>query len=1359
MLITMILEGNGRLIKPQHSANLRLFLTTMIKPTSLLLLAPVLLRASAFAAEADLSETVKAAAQNLARQSGYRWKTTVRSEGGGPFGGNSITSGQTERDGYTWVSSTSPNSSFEFARKGTNLAVLFDVSWMTMEQAAARSGVGGVQGGFGAGGFSSGAIRNFRMPVTQVEELISKAANFKQEGDTLTGDLNADAVNELMNAGTPFGGRGGRGRGQGATRSGAGPGRAGAAPVPGNGGGGRGFNSSLRDTKGAVSFTIRDGMLAAYSVTLSGTRELFGNDEKQSRTVTASIEDIHSTRVRLPADAKEIVDALAAGRTPNVFVPEPGFKSLFNGHDLTGWAGRPEHWSVEDGAITGRTTPEHPAKGNNFLVAKVGDKDLVVDDFELRFSYRIMVNNNSGFANSGMQYRSKDLGDFVVAGYQADIEAGDSYSGVLYDEAGGAGGRGIMAERGELVTWTADGKKAVTGHLDSSQEIQAKIKKNDWNEYVIIAQGNRLQHFINGVQTIGVVDETQQKRLTSGILALQLHAGEPMTIQCKNIRIKSLGTPDVVGGANIKVAKDFKIELVYTVPRETQGSWVAMCLDPKGRLIVSDQNGALYRVTLPQASSGAVKTERINLDVGGAHGLLYAFDSLYVAVNEGSRPHGIYRVRDTDGDDQFDTVELLRQVQASGEHGLHSMVLAPDGKAIYVVIGNQSSLTTMEASRVPYNWSEDQLLPRLPTGFMDDSYAPQGHISRMSPDGKSWELIAMGMRNPFDIAFNKDGELFTCDADMEWDIGDPWYRPTRVNHVISGAEFGFRNGDGKWPDYYLDSFGAVMDIGPGSPTGIGFGYAAKFPARYQDALFLADWSFGKVRALHLTPSGASYTGQAEEFIGGQPFPIVDLVINPADGSMLLVVGGRGAQSALYRVSYIGSESTAPGESDTGGQGQRDLRHKLEAFHGKKDPAAIEKVWPYLSDQDRAIRYAARIALEWQDTSQWREKAIEEKDPRKAIAAVAALARCSGKDDVHRTSTDPAPDPVLRARMLAALQNILWERLSQAERVDLLRTYSLVLIRLGKPEEPLRQQLIGRFDPLFPTRRPELDMQLAHLLIFLEAPNAATKVVTALRTAPTQQEQIDYAVALRNLKVGWTLPLREEYFRWFLVAESYRGGNTFASSLRRAKNEAIDLLSEGDKTSLKPILEARVPYKSPREALAARPFVKAWKLDELVPIVQAGLESQRDLDRGRQLFGTLACAACHRFGNEGGSVGPDLSGVAGRFSVHDLLESIVEPSKVISDQYQAINIRMKNGEMISGRIGNLSAANVNVIEDMLDPGRMTNVRRSDIASMEPSKVSPMPEGLLNSLKQDEIQDLVSYLFRGQQVRGGLPGSTN
>lgn len=823
-----------------------------------------------------------------------------------------------------------------------------------------------------------------------------------------------------------------------------------------------------------------------------------------------------------------------------------------------------------------------------------------------------------------------------------------------------------------------------------------------------------------------------------GLLVGALLAGIPAGIA-------RAATAVVPSAAAVKVAKDFKLEAIYNVPRETEGSWVAMCLDPKGRLIVSDQNGALRRVTLPAAAGGVVTTEKIDLDIGFAHGLLYAFDSLYVAVNEGKKTHGIYRVRDTNNDDVFDSVELLRELKAGGEHGVHSLVLSPDGKSIYVVVGNQSELTTVDASRVPLNWSEDNLLRRLPTGFMDDSLAPQGWIAQMDPNGKKWELMAMGLRNEFDVAFNREGELFTYDADMEWDIGAPWYRPTRVNHVISGAEYGFRNGNGKWPDNYVDSFGAVVNIGPGSPTGIGFGYGAKFPAKYQNALFLADWSFGKLRAVHLRPDGASYAADVEDFISGQPFPVTDFVINPRDGAMYLAVGGRGAQSALYRATYVGSESTAPAGPDPRLQARRDLRHKLEAFHGHADPKAVATVWPYLGDSDRALRYAARIALEWQDVGSWRERALKEKDPRKAIAALVALIRVSGRDSVHRKATTPTVDPQLTQQIRSALDRINWNSLKTSDRVDVLRAWSLAFIRLGAPDDATRQKLVAKFDPLFPAHQRDVDNLLAQLLAYLEAPSAPAKIVAALRTAPTQEEQIDYVSSLRVVKSGWTPALREEYFRWFQKATGYRGGNTFASSLQSMKKQAVDVLTPAEKESLSSILNAKVEKKSPRDTLAARPFVKEWTVAELTPIVERSIKGGRSFERGRQLYGEVACAACHRFVQEGGSVGPELTGVAGRFSVHDVLESIIEPSKVISDQYGAIIVTKKNGETLSGRIANLGGGDVNIVEDMFDPGRMTSVRRQEIESIEPATLSMMPQGLINSLKAEEISDLIAYLF--------------
>jgi hypothetical protein len=213
-------------------------------------------------------------------------------------------------------------------------------------------------------------------------------------------------------------------------------------------------------------------------------------------------------------------------------------KILFNGKDLTGWKGLPAFWSVKDGAITGQTTAANPVKENTFLIW-----DGEVGDFELHFKYKITDGDGKAEkgGNSGVQYRSKIVKPdyFVMSGYQADFEVGKTYSGILYEEKG----RGILAKRGEkvVVAESGDAKKPkleVTGEVGKSEEIQAAIKPADWNDYVVIAKGGHLQHFINGKQTVDVTDETAAGEKT-GLIGLQLHAGPPMTVQFKDFVLKT----------------------------------------------------------------------------------------------------------------------------------------------------------------------------------------------------------------------------------------------------------------------------------------------------------------------------------------------------------------------------------------------------------------------------------------------------------------------------------------------------------------------------------------------------------------------------------------------------------------------------------------------------------------------------------------------------------------------------------------------------------------------------------------------------------------------------------------------------
>ena len=450
------------------------------------------------------------------------------------------------------------------------------------------------------------------------------------------------------------------------------------------------------------------------------------------------------------------------------------------------------------------------------------------------------------------------------------------------------------------------------------------------------------------------------------------------------------GTPGVPAPEQLTLAKGFKAELLHVVPKGEQGSWVALTEDHKGRLIASDQYGHIYRVTPPKLGDEATKIhiEKIDVPIGHAQGLLWAFNSLFVVVNGGGiagHGSGLYRVTDTNGDDKLDKVETLKKIDGGGEHGPHDVMLTPDKKNLFVVAGNHTQLPAkLAGKRNPSAFEEDLLLPRQPDarGHARTIRAPGGWVCKVSPDGKNWELISSGYRNAYGLAMNAHDELFTFDADMEWDYGTPWYRPTRVNHVVSGSEYGWRTGTGKWPSHYPDSLPPVIDIGPGCPTGAEFGTGANFPKRYQDALYILDWTFGTIYAVHLTPDGASYTGTRETFVAGKPFPVTDLVFH-SDGAMYFAIGGRRTQSALYRVTWAGGDiaEKAPAQAGKDAAELRKLRKRLEAFHGRRDPKAVEAAFKHLGHEDRFIRYAARIAIENQPVSEWETKVLNAKDSR------------------------------------------------------------------------------------------------------------------------------------------------------------------------------------------------------------------------------------------------------------------------------------------------------------------------------------------------------------------------------------------
>jgi hypothetical protein len=706
------------------------------------------------------------------------------------------------------------------------------------------------------------------------------------------------------------------------------------------------------------------------------------------------------------------------------------------------------------------------------------------------------------------------------------------------------------------------------------------------------------------------------KRLLLSVLAsataLTVHAA----LSELNVAEGSIESPDgQFVGRDFSIVSGFKLELLYR-PSASEGKWVALAWDNKHRLVVPSYNSdRLVRLTIPNVGTpGEVKTEVLDgTPVGAAEGILYAFDSLYLSVNRSQTLRsGLYRLRDTNNDDKFDQTRVVRVRQGdASDHGTHTIQLNPDGKMMSVISGNATRLTEFNRTRAYPGWGEDRLIVRpelSPPGF---HRAPEANIVNFNADGTDVELWAMGMRNPVSHAFNKDGEMFVYDADEEPNMGfTVGYRPTDVLHVISGADVGWRAGAKVHPTYYFDNFGVIANVGSGSPVGSGFGTGTKFPARYQDAFFIDDWSFGNLWAVMLNPDGSSYKADVQPFVSGRPFAVSGTIANEADGSLIVQTTG----TELYRITYVGSESTVATRPDTRFKPMRDLRHDLEKFHGKKDATAVNTLWPYLSDTDRAIRYAARTALEFQDVGSWRDRAINETDPRKAIAAIASLARVSAPDEYHTVpGTNPVRDKNLQSRMLQALNRIDWKTLSYQDKLDLLRAYQLVMIRLGMPDPADAQRLIARLDPYLPATQTELNRELSEVLIYLQAPSAAAKVMALLRNAPgepyygiqewinpqqrqrqdganfnpaapnvgksqaslmRQDDQQHYAMMLRILKTGWTPELRKEFLEWFVTAPKEWSG-AVAANISNIRADYLSQMPEQEKAQFQALIDTPV----------------------------------------------------------------------------------------------------------------------------------------------------------------------------------------
>jgi putative heme-binding domain-containing protein len=782
----------------------------------------------------------------------------------------------------------------------------------------------------------------------------------------------------------------------------------------------------------------------------------------------------------------------------------------------------------------------------------------------------------------------------------------------------------------------------------------------------------------------------------------------------------------------IKVLPGFNVELLRSA-QPGEDSWVALAFDPKGRLTISREKVGLLRMTL--ASDSIERVEVIEDKLLECRGLLYAYDSLYVNANNSK---GFYRLRDTDGDDKFDQQKLLLQTEGGVGHGRNQLTLGPDG-LIYMAHGDDIVLPPNLDTNSPLKqMADDQLLPsRDPQAPRNvRRFAQVGHVLQTDRDGSFFRLVAGGLRNPYDIAFNESGEMFTYDADMERDIGAPWYHPTRVLHLVSGSDFGWRRSMPNLSPQAPDVLPAALDIGVGSPTGVGFGTKSNFPKKYRRAFFIADWAYGRILAVHLRPEGASYHGSSEIFLTGRPLNVTDFAFGP-DGAMYFITGGRGTKSGLYRVIYRDPREEKPALASTEEQSAtalRTLRKKIENLGtgtAQQEPASkvVDDIWPYVGHSDRRIRYAARNALERQPLEIWLERALNETDRRTELTALLAAGRTTGKE--------------LQARLFSRAAHLL--SLPDVEQIEVLRLIALRLARFGRPDNETASTLIKRLDAIYPSTNRQVNLELCRLLSFLRAPNLVAKTTEIIARTRNTADLIHYCQFLATVQQDWTIEHRRIFFDALRRAEQEQGGSDYYSAIRAVRKEVAAQLTATESKNLGDVLS---PAKAIPATLGAvdptLTFVRDWKLEDFdftSPI------SKGDSTSGGQLFSKVGCAVCHRFGSEGGVVGPDLTSVASRFGPRDLLDNILNPSKAIDEKYRNISVTMKNGEEVSGMLERED--NETLVLSAGQTGEINiEIRRSDIANRRISEVSPMPSGLLNVLTQKQIFELLAFLERGE-----------
>lgn len=790
----------------------------------------------------------------------------------------------------------------------------------------------------------------------------------------------------------------------------------------------------------------------------------------------------------------------------------------------------------------------------------------------------------------------------------------------------------------------------------------------------------------------------------------------------------------------------FEVSLLHTAAPD-QGSWISFAFDGHGRALVSREDQGFLRLTFADDRKSITRIESIASELREVRGLVFD-DGRYFADANNSKGMYSFRLKE---DGKIIDQKLLYEFPGEVGHGRNDLTLGSDRftESLYAIFGD----SVARPENVPSTDFRDLTSPlRMSRQRLAHGEKPlkEGYVVRTDLKSRRWQLFSCGLRNPYGIAAHPNGDLFTYDADNEFDMGTPWYRPTRILHLRGGADFGYTPAVDKRRPHFVDSpdnAQPVIDVGRGSPTAVMFGTALNFPPPYRDALFVLDWTYGRVLAVHLATRGAGYRAGLETFLQGRPLNVTDVAAGP-DGAMYLITGGRKTQSSLYRIAFTGDPIAETPEStheETGAQtaqvGQK-LRRLFDTFLDVQ--LETLHVFSDLNADDPTFRYTARSILEQLPPEQWLHEAVE-----------------SGNQDAWM-SVARSGDHQALAKLLDKIPSDQASPAWKSLRGSFVLIYLLDRMLTAIPEafasqrEKILQVLVDRWPN--PTRdglvvsqygtNLELRRRLIYLLAKLEAPQAIDIAATSLLVSSVQEDKLAALSALSTLKTGWTPETRRLYFTALRDGRHFVGGQGMPGFLDQIRSDAVATLTDDERKSLADLL---APPKDEDEPLPpARAVVQKWTLDELAKLA-ASDDARGDATRGAEIFRAALCSRCHRAGANGPAVGPDLSFVAARFSRRDILHSIVTPAAAVAEQYRNSEIITADGRTLTGRVvaeGDYRSEKLLINVDPLRPSKVVEIDKKEIAEHRLLGTSPMPAGLLDGFTAAEVRDLLTFLEKPQ-----------